>query len=86
MQKYMPVVHVIRTGSKYEVSTRPKASFLLPEAEFIAVTAYQVRNQIIDLHINGKIGNATYKCHIVNHLFFLVTIFISALFSIIILY
>ncbi|XP_049768285.1 T-box transcription factor mls-1-like [Schistocerca cancellata] len=41
MHKYVPVVHIFKTSSLLNLETCQKASFSFPEAEFIAVTAYQ---------------------------------------------
>ncbi|XP_049831733.1 T-box transcription factor mls-1-like [Schistocerca gregaria] len=41
MHKYVPVVHIFKTSSLMNLETCQKASFSFPEAEFIAVTAYQ---------------------------------------------
>ncbi|KDQ97280.1 T-box transcription factor TBX5 [Zootermopsis nevadensis] len=41
MHKYIPHIHVVKTSDYGALSRSPKATFLFPETEFIAVTAYQ---------------------------------------------
>jgi hypothetical protein len=43
MHKYIPHIHVVKTSDYGALSRSPTATFIFPETEFIAVTAYQVK-------------------------------------------
>lgn len=42
MHKYQPRIHIIQTSDPTQIPWAPQQSFVFPETEFIAVTAYQV--------------------------------------------
>ncbi|XP_069703742.1 T-box transcription factor TBX6-like isoform X2 [Periplaneta americana] len=53
MHKYNPHIHVVKTSDIMTLSWSPTATFVFPETEFIAVTAYQ-NEQVTKLKINNN--------------------------------
>ncbi|KAL5290281.1 hypothetical protein ACFFRR_009928 [Megaselia abdita] len=53
MHKYQPRIHIIQTSDPTQIPWAPQQSFVFPETEFIAVTAYQ-NDRITKLKIDNN--------------------------------